>query len=190
MFAGHFGLAAAVKAKSPTVPLWALMVATQFLDIIFIPFFILGIEYIEPIDGGGYGANIIRADYTHSLVGTIVISFLIGLIASKFWGKQGGTIIGSVVFSHWIIDLIVHRADMAILPGNAGNLPLLGLGLWKWPIASMLVEAAIIIVGIIMYYRSVTKGSAASKKGLSITTGVVMGILLLLSFVLDAASGF
>ena len=35
MFAGHFGLAAVVKAKSPKLPLWALMVSSQLLDIIF-----------------------------------------------------------------------------------------------------------------------------------------------------------
>ncbi len=35
MFAGHFGLAAVVKAKSPKLPLWALMVSTQLLDVIF-----------------------------------------------------------------------------------------------------------------------------------------------------------
>jgi hypothetical protein len=28
MIAGHFGLAAAVKAKRPAVPLWALMLAS------------------------------------------------------------------------------------------------------------------------------------------------------------------
>ena len=35
MFAGHFGLAAVVKAKSPKLPIWALMVSSQLLDVIF-----------------------------------------------------------------------------------------------------------------------------------------------------------
>ena len=50
--------------------------------------------------------------------------------------------LAAVVFSHWLLDLIVHRADLPILPGNAGDLPRLGFGLWKVPAASILVELA------------------------------------------------
>lgn len=39
MFAGHFGLAAAVKAKAPEVPLWVLMLSTQLPDIVFVPLY-------------------------------------------------------------------------------------------------------------------------------------------------------
>ena len=37
MIAGHFGFAAMVKSRERTTPLWALMLATVWLDIIFIP---------------------------------------------------------------------------------------------------------------------------------------------------------
>jgi hypothetical protein len=33
-----------------------------------------------------------------------------------------GTVLGAVVFSHWLLDPVVHRGDMPILPGNAGGL--------------------------------------------------------------------
>jgi hypothetical protein len=42
-----------------------------------------------------------------------------------------------------VLDLIVH-GDIPILPGNAGNLPLLGFGLWRVPVASILLEAALL----------------------------------------------
>jgi hypothetical protein len=35
MIAGHFGLAAGVKGRERQVPLWALMLATVWLDIVF-----------------------------------------------------------------------------------------------------------------------------------------------------------
>src|SRR5689334_3913420 len=60
VIAGHFGLAAAVKAKTPAVPLWALMLACQWLDVIFVPLFLAGIERLEPVAGakpGAYGAR-------------------------------------------------------------------------------------------------------------------------------------
>ena len=42
MIAGHFGLAAAVKSHERQAPLWALMLATVWLDIIFVPLFLMG----------------------------------------------------------------------------------------------------------------------------------------------------
>ena len=36
MLAGHFGFAAAVKSREPQVPLWALMLSTQLLDVFFV----------------------------------------------------------------------------------------------------------------------------------------------------------
>ncbi len=141
MVAGHFGFAAAVKAKAPSAPLWALMLATVWLDIVFVPLYAAGIESLQPIAGGGYGEVIIHADYTHSLLGAGVLALLFGLVAAVPWGRRVGMVLGAVVFSHWLLDLIVHRADLPILPGNAGELPRLGFGLcpprrsqssWHW----------------------------------------------------------
>jgi hypothetical protein len=71
MIAGHFGFAAGVKAAEQQTPLWALMVGTVWLDIVFVPLFLMRIETLEPVAGltGGYAGNIIHADYTHSLLG-------------------------------------------------------------------------------------------------------------------------
>ena len=82
MIAGHFGFAAMVKSREPRVPLWSLMLATVWLDIVFIPLFVMGIETLKPVPGlpGGYGENIIYADYTHSLVGALALSLAFGLM--------------------------------------------------------------------------------------------------------------
>jgi hypothetical protein len=53
MIAGHIGLAAGVKASQRRIPLWTLMLATVWLDVIFIPFLALGIETTETIGEGG-----------------------------------------------------------------------------------------------------------------------------------------
>src|SRR5262245_40217388 len=112
MFAGHFGLAATVKAKEPQVPLWALMLSTQLLDVVFVPLYLAGIETIQPIGRGGYGESIIHANYTHSLVGALLISVVAGLVAGWNWNRRSGLIIAAMVFSHWLLDLLVHRADL------------------------------------------------------------------------------
>ncbi|WP_141433811.1 permease [Bacillus sp. 03113] len=183
MFAGHFGVAAAVKSKTPEVPLWALMLSTQLLDVVFVPLLISGVEGLEPVEGGGYGRVIIHAHYTHSLISALVISIIAGLLAWRFWGKRGGTVISSVVFSHWLLDLIVHRADMAILPGALGDLPLLGLGLWKFPIVSMVVELALVIIGSFLYYRSLVPKAKGKQRKHAFAVSGLMTILLILSLV-------
>jgi hypothetical protein len=177
--AGHFGLAAGVKAREQQAPLWALMLATAWLDVLFGPLFAMGIETLEVLPGGGYGNVVIHADYTHSVVGAAIIAAVFGLVTAVPWGRRIGIVLGAVVFSHWLLDLVVHRADMAILPGDIGGLPRLGLGLWKVPAAAALLELAIIAVGSYLYWRAaVTAAGAAGRDGVGrahVLGGLVFG---------------
>src|SRR5919202_6777485 len=118
MVAGHFGLAAGVKSQVPAAPLWALMLATQWLDVFFVPLFLSGVETIEPVNPANpnaYGAGIIHANYTHSLVGALLLSALAGLLAWAWWGRRVGGGIAAVAFSHWLLGLVVHPGDPPIL---------------------------------------------------------------------------
>jgi hypothetical protein len=157
VIAGHFGFAAAVKAKARSVPLWALMLASQWLDVVFVPLFAVGVERLVPVPGtkeGAYGAAVIYADYTHSLVGALVLSGVFGVALALRYGRASGLVLGLVAFSHWLLDLPMHRADMPILPGNWGDLPRLGFGLWRFPAVSALVELALVVWGGAAYWRA------------------------------------
>ena len=189
MIAGHFGFAALVKARERQVPLWALMLATVWLDVIFVPLFVAGVETIETVSGtkGGYGTGIIHADYTHSVLGALVIAGVFGLIAAIPWGRRCGIVLAAVVFSHWLLDLIVHRGDMPILPGNSGDLPKLGFGLWRFPTAAITSELVLVVAGAFFYWqaaRSVVRAAGGTGRlradmaaGLVLISGC--GILLL-----------
>lgn len=191
MVAGHFGLAAGIKKLAPRLPLWSLLLATFFLDVVFIFFAAGGLERINPVDPinpNAYGGSLIQAYYTHSLVGALLISAAAGLFAGWRWGKRGGYVIAGVVFSHWILDLIVHRPDLPILPGNLGNLPLLGFGLWQYPIVSAILELGLVISGTWFYYRAAKQAAEAStnqkeqvRRALTSTLGVATLLVLLLS---------
>lgn len=187
MVAGHYGLAVGIKRIAPRLPLWSLLVATFFLDVIFVFFAAGGLEKINPVDPSNpnaYGGSLIQAYYTHSLVGALLLSALAGLLAGRFWGKRGGYVIAGVVFSHWILDLLVHRPDLPILPGNLGNLPLLGFGLWQYPVVSAILELALILGGTWFYYRSAMQAVAPDKvqqrRAVTSTIGVTVLLLLLL----------
>ena len=167
MIAGHFGLAAIVKAREPRTPLWALMLACQWLDVIFLPLFLAGIETLRPADGTtgkGYGEVLIYADWTHSLVGALALSALFGGVAAAVWGRRSGVVLGAVVASHWLLDLLVHRADMPILPANVGGLPRLGFGLWQAPLLSLGVELALVGFGALLYGRAALAAERANGR--------------------------
>lgn len=193
MLVGHFGLAAAVKSQERTVPLWALMLATAFLDVVFVPLYLAGIERIFPVPGtrGGYGAGIIHADYSHSLVGALVLAAAFGLVAAIPWGRRVGAVLGAVVFSHWLLDLVVHRADLAILPGAVGGLPRLGFGLWQIPAAAAGVELALVVVGAYLYWRAALRTTREPGWAARGRAHLVAGWLLIAGLVtlgLDLAS--
>jgi membrane-bound metal-dependent hydrolase YbcI (DUF457 family) len=166
MIAGHFGLAAAVKAQERSTPLWALMLATAWLDVIFVPLFIGHVETMEPAPGAtaSYGGGIIHADYTHSVVGALALSAILGAIGWRIWDRRVGIVLGLVAFSHWILDLVVHRADLPILPGNALNLPRLGFGLWQLPNVSAIVELLLVLGGAYLYWRAARQTDAAAGR--------------------------
>jgi hypothetical protein len=192
MVPGHFGFAAGVKSQVPSAPLWALMLATQWLDVIFVPLFLMGIETIEPRNPAApdvYGGGIIHAVYTHSLVGALALSALAGGLAWARWGRRVGVTIGAVAFSRWILDLIVHYPDLPILPGNAGGLPLLGFGLWGYPTVAAFVELALVLVGAYFYHRRATALPPAAglderqQRRRVVTASAVVTGLMLFSFV-------
>jgi hypothetical protein len=77
MFLGHFAIGAASKRFAPTVPIWALLLAPQALDLAFLPLVAFGVEGFEP---GSYGQDQINALYSHSLVGALLISAVVDLL--------------------------------------------------------------------------------------------------------------
>ena len=114
-----------------------------------------------------------------------------GALVTRWWGSRGGIVIGAVVFSHWLLDLIVHRDDMPILPGNAGDVRV-GFGLWKVEWVSITIEAALLLAGAFLYWRAATAtegmaGARSSGRANLVAALIVLsGLVVLLLDVLTA----
>lgn len=190
MTTGHFALAAGSKPAARTVPLWALMLATYLLDVVFMGLVSGGLESFAPMhpEAPAYGQTIIHAAYSHSLVGALVIAAVAGALAAWRWGRGGGVAIATVTFSHWILDLIVHRPDLPVLPGNAGTLPLLGLGLWAHPALAAGLELALVVAGATLYLRGSLRraGPDAAARRRALTAAAVTAAMLALLLAADA----
>jgi hypothetical protein len=146
MFIGHFSTSLAAKALAPKLPLWQLLLAAQAVDILWALFIWLGIERASmDMSLPSNPLTLGHMPYTHSLLGTIAWAVLFGALAARFAAptdkRTAFVAIAAVVASHWVLDLVVHRPDMAIIPGMPG----LGLGLWNHPAAAFWTEGALIL---------------------------------------------
>lgn len=161
MFIGHFAMGVATKKLAPTLPIWILLLAPQFMDLLFMPLVALGIEGYTP---GPYGHDTLEAYYTHSLVGAVLIAGAAYWIGNRFWPQaKGGPILAGLSFSHWIVDLFVHHQDMPILPGNIGGFPMLGLGLWNFEYGVFAVEVLMAVAAVVLYVRWALKEKKGSR---------------------------
>lgn len=149
MYVGHFGAALAIKARAPRAPTWGLLLGVGLLDLLFGPFVLVGLERASLTPGVSPGFSLDFIDWSHSLVTTLLWSVLYGL---AFWrlGRTVAIAMGAAVFSHFVLDIIVHPPDLALWPGAATHV---GLGLWRsLPIGWWFVELAVIAAGF-HYYR-------------------------------------
>ena len=111
--------------------------------------------------------------YTHSLAGALVWSGLAALVYKVASGakasRAAALIVALAVFSHWILDLVVHRPDLAIYDDTLK----VGFGLWNYRGLEFGVEIAILVVGILLYLKR--NNSIARKVGV-----VAFGVGLIL----------
>ena len=153
MFIGHFGVGFGAKASASKVSLGTLFLAAQFVDLLWPTLLLLGIERVEIKPGITQFTPLHFVSYpiSHSLLMVCVWGLLFGLIYGVVQkNKQGALVLGLGVVSHWILDLIVHRPDLPLYPGES---PLLGLGLWNSLVGTFVVEGVIFIVGLVLYLR-------------------------------------
>lgn len=175
MFVGHYSVAFAVKSNRNKIPLWVLFVAVQLLDFLWAPLVLLGIEKVRIVPGitATNPLDLYYMPYTHSLIGALVwsgLAFVLYRVASGARPSNAAAfIVALAVFSHWILDLIVHRPDLAIYDDSLK----VGFGLWNYRGLEFGVEAAILTGGILIYLNRNAVNSMARKVSI-ISFGVVL----------------
>lgn len=156
MFLGHFAMSLAAKKPAPQVSLGTLFIAAQLIDLLWPLFLLLGIEHAS-IDIGNTTVtplNFYDYPFTHSLAGVLLWSCAFGLIHyAARRDTRNALILGGVVLSHWILDLMTHRPDLPLWFSGG---PYVGLGLWNSLPGTVIVEAGLFILGVYLYITSTT----------------------------------
>ncbi len=152
MFIGHYAVAFASKRFAPRTSLGVLLVAALFLDLLWPVLVLLDMEHVR-IDPGNTAftpLNFVSYPISHSLVAAIGWASLLTILYYALTRyRLGAIVVWLGVVSHWILDFITHRPDMPLYPSG----PVLGLGLWNYPVATVIVEALMYAIGVWIYLR-------------------------------------
>jgi membrane-bound metal-dependent hydrolase YbcI (DUF457 family) len=116
--------------------------------------------------------------YTHSLAASFLWAGLVYLAFRLLTPSASSTalVMALAVLSHWFLDVIVHTPDLPLWDNTS---PKVGFGLWHNAIATYMVEAALLLMGLWLYLRSTTATSLIGKYGM----GTLVTALLLVNAV-------
>lgn len=178
MLVGHYAPALAARPHSGRLPLWALVLGVQAVDVLFFGLVLAGVESasVEP----GRHPRLIVTDgvWSHSLLMTAVYFAVCAAVGWAIRRPREGVALGVAVASHWLTDLLVHVPD---LPVGLAQEPSLGLGLWRWPLLATGIELGLVVAA----SAYLARGWAHARRLWVFTVGLV-GVQLLGDFVVPA----
>jgi hypothetical protein len=183
MFIGHYGVSFAAKAAKPALPLWLLFVAVQLVDVFWAIFVLLGIEKVRIVPGitATNPLDLYYMPYTHGLVTSLIWALAAMVIVRAMPGMRrwgSAAVVGIAVFSHWLLDLAVHRHDLPLY----GNAHKVGLGLWNYPVIAFALELLLLGGGMYLYARKTRAISRRGVYGLVLFAVLMAGVQVMVFF--------
>lgn len=163
MYAGHVGIAVGAKGLRGSLPLWALIIASQLPDWTDATLCLAGVTSSTP----GMFSHSLPAIGVLTIVGTLIY-----LATTRDF--VGSAFIGALVVSHAAADYIT-----GLKPTWPGG-PMIGLDLYRHPVLDFAVEAVVILIGWLVYRASFPAEKRSSRNVLS-----VLGALLALQLLAD-----
>ena len=164
---GHCAVGLAAKPVAPQVPLGILLLATEILDIFATAFVYAGIE------GEATAGN----PWSHGLFMSVVWSVIAALLVARIYrSNRAGTVMGLLVFSHWVLDFVSHPIPFPSfswrtwqwsyghplppdLPLLLAGSPKVGLGLYNSmsAVQATVLELGMLLLGLAVYVTHFVK---------------------------------
>ncbi len=180
MFVGHYAAALALKRVEGMAPLGLLFLGVQFVDILFFPFVLMGIERMNISPGFTESTHfeLVFMPYTHSLVASLLWAGMATGLAYLVLRPRRLSValaVGAAVFSHWVLDLLVHTPDLPLFRDSGIKL---GLGLWNYAAITFTLEAILLIVALWLYMSSTTavRDARVARFGMPIFVAVLVAL--------------
>ncbi|KAG2386058.1 hypothetical protein C9374_003207 [Naegleria lovaniensis] len=129
------------------------------------------------------------AAFSHSLSGTMVLSLILTVLYVMIQGRGKRSFLSLFsimfmgVFSHWLLDVVVHRPDMSLFPPFTQTL--IGMGAWHYwsRLSNLLLEYSCVYIGLagIIATRIMNSG----MKGTSWSFWIACGLFTIVATVLN-----
>jgi hypothetical protein len=187
MFIGHYAPALIAAAHPRAQRLGALFLAAQFVDIVLFSLVLGGIERMRVVPGLTVmnAMDLYDMPYTHSLLGNFAFAAAWAIVTRLLSGDwSAGLIGGTVVLSHWFLDLLVHAPDLTLAGGGMRY----GFGLWNKPGVEMSLEIALIGCALAFYLWRTTPLRDASRLPLSMLV-VALSVVQAINWTTPLPSG-
>ncbi len=167
MFVGHYAASLALKKFEKRASLGVLFLAVQFVDILFFPLVLLGIERVNIIENYTQSTHfqLEYMPFTHSLLASLLWAGIAYAFFRWVVVKNHGValVMAIAVFSHWVIDLVVHTPDLPLWSDASMKL---GFGLWSNAVVAYVLEAAMLVGALWLYLKSTTASTTTGKYGM------------------------
>lgn len=166
---GHLAPGFVAKTAAPKVPLWVFLLAGETNDLLYFAFTAAGIEKSATTSMDFHeGVRYLTQGsipFSHGFFMSVVWSVIAAGIAYLFWkDRRISLLLGSVVFSHWALDFLMHSN----LPLFFNGSPLVGLGLENSGAGFIFItvfDLIILATGIIIYFRARSAGGGSPYVG-------------------------
>lgn len=183
MFAGHYGVAFALKRAEPRVSLGTLFLAVQLVDILWGGALLLGWEHARVVPGYLAASPLEFLDYpiTHSLLAGLAWGAAAALVyyslptTNVSHHGRAAAIVGLAVLSHWPLDVLMHAPDLP-LAGNGSTR--LGFGLWKSVPLTIAIELAVLAAGVVLYVTRHSRRHPVRPGRLAVVLAVIVAVFL------------
>ena len=176
MFAGHLGVALAIGRAERRVNVGVFAAAALLLDAVLWLFVLLGWESVViPADFVRTHQPVFEFPYSHGLVSAAVWSMLAGGAVYAWYARRGTAapravmLIAAAVFSHWVLDAIVHGPELPLLGSGS---PVMGAGLWNDMPVALMLESTLAGAGLWLFLAGAAppRGRAAGLVALALLT--------------------
>ncbi len=181
MFIGHYGVALAVKRAEPKISLGVLFLAAQLADVLWGCFLLVGWEHVRIVPDSNPLLTFDFFDYpiSHGLLGMIGAGVATSIVyyswptrdTARHW--QASVVVGLVVISHYLLDVIVHLPDLPLVDNDS---PKLGLGLWNHFGLSVALELVVLAAGAVAYATLKSRRHPVRPARLATVLVVLLGV--------------
>lgn len=177
MFIGHIGVGLALKKIDQTINAGWLVFAALLLDILLWVCVFFGIEtVIIPDDYAVKHYLFFEFPFTHSLIASALWATLVFVVTRFLFNRSiAAWILALTVFSHFILDALVHPAQIPLLGNDSLKI---GLGLWNSLYVELIVEVLLLSVGFWIYLKSAS---------LTRRNQIILGFILVMVTIMTVA---